>query len=254
MSKVEMGQSGNSFIDEDHDNLLKHIEEISHSLRNGCDLENFRLEVMSFIDALEDHFSREELILEGAGFQLLDEHKIKHREIALDFRIKMLDDLDYNSAIQILAYARTKILSHELFEDQNYWSVFEPGASKSENLIIWSKDFETGDSEIDKHHMALANFINRLNSRLAISDDAELACRELRALLDYSQFHFAEEEELLGARFHSEHKESHEVSIRDIGKLINEIRVGKFNSRNLGDYLKYWLLNHIQRFDIPAFK
>ena len=48
------------------------------------------------------------------------------------------------------------------------------------------------------------------------------------------------------------HKANHDSQIDDLGVLIPEIENGKYDLQNIGNYLEYWLINHIKTFDIPA--
>ena len=47
---------------------------------------------------------------------------------------------------------------------------------------------------------------------------------------------------------------NHRFLISDLERLIAEVKAEKFEPNNIGDYLKFWLLNHIRNFDIPAFE
>jgi len=254
--------SGNSFIDENHEGLLDNIDAITMLLRDNWRKDEFKSRVRDFIVDLENHFSHEETILKAVGYAKLDSHAIKHREISMRLRMDSLDALNYDESVQFLANLRTKIPPHELLEDQDYWSLFDQECSDKEALIIWSKNLETGNLETDRHHQALKNHINRLHRRFSkVSDikrfskvsDIEWACRELNLLCEYSKFHFSEEELLLGSKLRPGHRENHETLIIDLEKLISEVRSGKYKLDKLGDYLKYWLINHIQNFDIPSF-
>ena len=106
----------------------------------------------------------------------------------------------------------------------------------------------------DKHHYALINFINRFHQKYASSSDVVFACVDLNNLCAYSELHFSQEENELGQKFRPGHKANHKKLLSDLKKLINEIEAGNYKLENLGSYLKFWLLNHIQEFDVPAFK
>lgn len=243
--------TGNNFIDDNHDDIFKNMDELTFLVRDNWDAASFRDAVTNFINQLENHFSYEETILKGANFNELEKHTIKHREVALEFRIKSIDIITREEAINFIVTIRSMIFSHELIDDQNYWPLFDNNQSV---ILEWSEDYETGDSDIDTHHKSFANYINRLNQRLVQAPDIDLACRELAQLYEYSNFHFTEEEELLGDSLKIGHKENHKTLLSDLDTVVSEVKSKKMRADHVGEYLKYWLLNHIQNFDVPAFK
>ena len=249
----ETMNSGNSFIDDNHEGLLNNIDALTFLVRDNWNQNEFELRVRNLIVDLENHFSHEETILKAVGYADLDSHSVKHRGISMCLRIASLDTLDYDDSVQFLVKLRTEVFGHELLEDQNYWPLFDQENSDQDILILWSQELETGDPETDKHHKALINHINRLHMRFSKLPDIDSACKELKLLYEYSKFHFSEEEILLGSKLRPGHKENHESLLVDLDILVNEVQSGKYKLHNIGDYLKYWLINHIQTFDIPSF-
>ncbi|HXK56651.1 MAG TPA: hemerythrin domain-containing protein [Gammaproteobacteria bacterium] len=246
-------KSGNAFIDENHKGLLENIDVISVSVRDNWDRQEFESNVRWFIVDLENHFSHEEVILKAAGFAELDEHSVKHRELSLRLRMDSIYTQNFDDSVRFLGTLRSKIFSHELFEDQSYWPLFDKETEDAKLLISWSAELETGDPEMDRHHRALVNHINRLHMQLCASTDKRFACAELRLLHEYSKFHFSEEEHSLGEKLRPGHRANHELLLIDLDRVIEEVDAGKYALPTIGDYLKYWLINHIQTFDIPSF-
>ena len=175
MQNQSDNKSGNSFIDENHEELLEHMDELTLLLRDNWDRDNFNSSAQDFIVNVENHLSHEEVILKGAKFDDLDEHIIKHRELAVSLRMGSLAVYTRDEAIQFMANVRIQVFAHELMEDQKYWPLFESANAAADNLINWSSEFETGDLETDKHHKALVNYINRIHRMLADSSDIKLA-------------------------------------------------------------------------------
>lgn len=68
MQNQSDNNSGNSFIDEDHEKLLEHMDELTLLLRDNWDRDNFNSSVQDFIVKVESHLSHEEVILKGAKF------------------------------------------------------------------------------------------------------------------------------------------------------------------------------------------
>lgn len=245
--------SGNSFIDDNHIDLLEHIEHLTYSARDNWDGNEFRAKVKNFIVDLENHFSHEETILEGAQYNDIDAHSLKHRKISMQLRMDNLSLQNHNEAANFLVRLRTELFSHELFEDQNYWYLFDEEDGK-EILILWTQDLKTGDIETDMHHRALINHINRMHKRFLSTNHIGFAVGELKLVYEYSKFHFSEEEYLLGKKLRPGHKESHQHLLMDLDTFTKEVNAGRVKLHHIGGYLKFWLLNHIKTFDIPALK
>ena len=180
---------GNNFIDDNHDQILNSIDELTFMVRDNWNLNNFSTAVSHFMVQLGNHFSHEETILKGANFNELTKHIIMHREIALQLRIEIMTIFERDDAINFLVSSRAKIFSHELIEDQAYWPLFD--SANGLTIISWSKKYETGDTDVDKHHKSLVSYINRLNLKLIEVSDVDLACQELNNLYEYSKFHFS---------------------------------------------------------------
>lgn len=254
MMNIDSFASGNAFIDENHEGLLHHLNVLSETVRDNWTQDGFMSDIRDFISALENHFHHEETILKGASYEDLDNHITKHRKVALDLRREAYLHHDYDSAVQFLITSRTKVISHELFEDQAYWLTFEAEGSDADPLISWSREIETGNLETDKHHKALSNYINRFYKKFTSSSDVVSVCCDLETLYAYSEHHFIQEEKTFGKKLRRAHKANHASLLLDLATLIKEVETGDYKPENLGSYLKFWLLNHIQTFDIPDFK
>ena len=243
MKHADNQPSGNNFIDDNHDDILNSMDELTFMVRDDWNLNTFTSAVSHFIVQLGNHFSHEETILKGANFNDLAKHIIMHREIALRLRIDVMTILERDDAINFLISSRAEIFSHELIDDQAYWPLFD--SDNVLTVISWSKKYETGDAEVDKHHKSLVNYINRLSLKLIESPDIDIACSELNNLYEYSKFHFKEEEKILGEKLRQSHKENHILLLEDLNNLISEIREEVIKTNAIAEYLKYWLLNHI---------
>ena len=243
--------SGNNFIDENHDDLLNHLSELSEYDQSEWDPDIFKSKLDSFIHDLESHFSHEELILSGAGFSDLRAHALLHRELALNIHKKNLLSYDPKSAAELVREITAETISHELMSDQEYWDLFNDKPSSSKRLLLWSKDLETGHPEIDKQHIALMNHVNHLYLRTQRNNDYQEAAKELRMLVLYSKYHFQEEEKHIDNKVSTQHKANHRKLLDDLNILIEEVESEKYDLSSLADYFDYWLFNHIRTYDVP---
>ena len=110
---------------------------------------------------------------------------------------------------------------------------------------------------IDEHHKSIINFVNRLAQNVFENKEFDQLSSELKQLCTYTEFHFAEEEQHFSSHLSDAEKASHKAQhiylIEDMKTVIKKIELGSYNQAAIPDYLKYWFLNHIQRFDKPTF-
>ncbi|MDO8606903.1 MAG: bacteriohemerythrin [Phaeospirillum sp.] len=117
------------------------------------------------------------------------------------------------------------------------------------SYLQWTENLSVGVPRMDEHHKRLVNLINLLFE--AMSGDATSAVDTvLNDLLDYTRYHFAEEEKLLAVCGYPE-LEEHQAIHRAMVKEVLEMR-----QRYLGnpasvpasealDFLSKWLMRHI---------
>jgi hemerythrin len=116
----------------------------------------------------------------------------------------------------------------------------------------WSKYFETGLTEVDQQHIKLVLLINNFDSLVQNSktspQDIETVFREL---VDYTQYHFREEEAMmvsvgLDARFVNKHIEIHVAFLDEIIKLNDEFHHQNLHlPKRMLSFLVQWLAFHI---------
>jgi hemerythrin len=121
-------------------------------------------------------------------------------------------------------------------------------------LITWNEKFSVGISSIDSEHQELVGLLNGFYDAVQSGKGKESLDGLLSALIDYTKFHFANEERLFtGAGYPDApaHKKLHQDLIRQIHDLEKKFSTGA----NVGlaleavNFLKSWLLIHIQGTD-----
>jgi hemerythrin len=120
------------------------------------------------------------------------------------------------------------------------------------NSFIWNNNFVTGLSTVDKQHRHLIDLINQLGELLAENridhDDLENFTSEL---IDYSQYHFSEEESAMSEigidhRHLHHHINSHKGFLREVTLLQQRVSRKEADSgKRLLDFLANWLAFHI---------
>lgn len=119
--------------------------------------------------------------------------------------------------------------------------------------IEWGPEYETGVREIDSQHRTLLGIYNDLSDALELDTAGEAASATLDRLLHYTDFHFKTEERMMvehGYPMSSAHTAEHYVLIERSKLLQHRLQGGDQQvAVDTLDFLKRWLVNHIQKVD-----
>ena len=124
--------------------------------------------------------------------------------------------------------------------------------------IQWDSSYDTGVSEIDDQHKILIKILNDAQFKLSTNSSLNVLDQITKDLLNYALYHFEMEEELmLENKYHENKLEEYEYHTKEhrgfSSKVISireSIQIGHpIDSVELIDYLKNWLINHINKTD-----
>jgi hemerythrin-like metal-binding protein len=124
--------------------------------------------------------------------------------------------------------------------------------SETGKLINWSRSYSVGVSQMDKEHQRLIDIINNLYSAMRSGRSKDAIGSILDELIDYTKTHFAHEEKLMKESNYDgfdEQKRSHEALIAQVVEIQGKFRVGTALGQEVMNFLKSWLINHIQGLD-----
>ena len=117
------------------------------------------------------------------------------------------------------------------------------------SYLQWTENLSVGVARMDDHHKKLVDLINLLFE--AMSGDATgTVDTVLGDLLDYTRYHFSEEEKLLAACDYPD-LEEHRAIHRDMVKEVLEMRQRYLDNpasvpaSEALDFLSKWLMRHI---------
>jgi len=134
--------------------------------------------------------------------------------------------------------------------DLDYMSVYEV----SHVLIEWGPDYKIGLDLIDSQHEVLIDLINQLYSAFVDGTTSMVLGTILQKLVDYTEFHFGEEEHIfaeIGYQEQESHVEKHRSFVDKINKYKADFDKGEFTvGQSLLDFLKDWLVEHILKTDV----
>ncbi|WP_305043319.1 bacteriohemerythrin [Geoalkalibacter sp.] len=120
-------------------------------------------------------------------------------------------------------------------------------------LMRWSDDLSVGIEHIDRQHQKLVALINQMFSAMKSGQGDGILQDILAQLVDYTQKHFFEEERMMKSHGYpdfEEHKAAHAHLVSQVGDFQKKFKAGKVSvSSDLFNFLKGWLINHIQGTD-----
>lgn len=117
----------------------------------------------------------------------------------------------------------------------------------------FDKQLHVGNRLMDREHAVLIEYINTLQKLLDGNSSRQLVGQVLEGLIQYTKTHFYVEEELMYAFRYPDyvnHIQAHEKFKQTMQTLSSEYKQGEADITNeLMDFLKDWLVNHIQKVD-----
>ena len=119
--------------------------------------------------------------------------------------------------------------------------------------VEWMDEYSVGIDSIDRQHKKLIALINSLQTAINYSAGAEYEQEALDALVDYTKTHFGYEEDLMqknGYPDFTTHRAEHELMISRVEQVLSEYRRNPETAmQNAVDFLRDWLINHINGTD-----
>ena len=117
------------------------------------------------------------------------------------------------------------------------------------SLFEWDEKLALGIPSVDEQHRKLVEMINQLFVALGEGKAEAIMGGVLEELIDYTETHFIDEEELkkvTGYPGYLDHKKNHDLFIAKVKGLKSEFLGGKTDiSLEVIRFLKDWLIEHI---------
>ena len=128
-------------------------------------------------------------------------------------------------------------------------------------MIKWDDKYSVGLSIVDEEHKEFIGIINKAILAKEHNDNPEEIREVLREMTIYALKHFKTEEsymKVFNYPYYQDHKEEHrDFYIETIACLDKLIKGDSQIANEILEYLKWWLINHIQETDkkyIDCFK
>src|ERR1044072_3904131 len=120
-------------------------------------------------------------------------------------------------------------------------------------LVEWNNSFSVQNADMDMQHQQLFGLLNQLHDAMGHGKGREILPVIFEELIQYTKNHFASEELLMQKHNYPGlvmHKGQHEDLIVQVSSLQKQFLAGDFSaSMQTRDFLKQWLIEHIQRSD-----
>ncbi len=121
-------------------------------------------------------------------------------------------------------------------------------------LFEWSKQYSVGVTAMDQHHQKLFEILNRLHDAMRQGKGRDLIQQTLAELLDYTRYHFGEEEKLMQQAQYiglPAQRKAHATFISQIQEYQAQAEQGMaaFLSSGVAAFLTDWLKNHVAIMD-----
>lgn len=124
---------------------------------------------------------------------------------------------------------------------------------KCVNFVTWKEEYSVGIPSIDEDHKKLLNLINNIQAAVMCNTGKEFEQESLSQLMDYTQYHFQREEELMrthGYKDYEGHKGQHDQMIIQAKVFFDRYKErGRDALPEVTHYLRLWLLQHINGTD-----
>lgn len=128
--------------------------------------------------------------------------------------------------------------------------------------IAWAPAMSVGVEALDTDHKMLIAFINQLADAIAKSEGHEIVASVINGLVDYTEYHFGREEEMMRVCRYADltdHAGTHRKIIEALQHLRDAHGGGASDQieQALLDFMRVWLMDHILGTDmkyVPTMK
>ncbi|MGB1199347.1 MAG: bacteriohemerythrin [Thalassotalea sp.] len=121
------------------------------------------------------------------------------------------------------------------------------------NEMVWKESYSVGIESLDNDHKKLINLLNQFTTAYDYAMSEEYERQALRDLIDYTQYHFQREEQLLAEHHFPDllaHKAQHKKMIAQVNSFMDLYNEQGHNALDeISDFLSNWLINHINGTD-----
>jgi hemerythrin-like metal-binding protein len=245
-------------IDEQHKMLVGFINELYEAVSDKNNDAKAREIVVKMQNYALIHFSTEEDYFRKFDYPEANLHIEEHQSFVKKIsEFQEASDKNHPITFRLVQFLKEWLEHHIMKEDKKYAPLFISKLIINKNMATrkffpWKHEYELGIPIIDDQHKLLIGFIDDLFTAVEDKSQAAETKQVLKRLVDYTDFHFGEEEKYFKKFGYIEEK-NHVLEHKKFYEKIDEFQ--KLTEKNLPTtfqliiFLKDWLINHIQKSD-----
>lgn len=119
-------------------------------------------------------------------------------------------------------------------------------------FLDFTDQLKVGFALIDDDHKILIDQINMLAEALTAGDDKDVVGSVLNVLVDYTEFHFGREQQLMQQTGYDQspgHLREHAVLVKQVTEMSRRYQADEATAKDLMNFLKVWISQHIMKSD-----
>jgi hemerythrin len=123
-------------------------------------------------------------------------------------------------------------------------------------FIEWNDNLSVGIKKIDDQHKKFISMLNKVGEATQSGKSIDLS-KQTMELMDFARIHFSTEEDLFDKYSYpgsNEHKLEHLKLLEKAIKFNQRVQVEKGLQKELFEFLKEWLENHLKKYDFKYAK
>lgn len=256
--------TGIPHIDDEHRMLFELVNNVELDLQDGFDVKDILKALLPrLIEYADFHFKDEEAYMEKINDPELPIQKKEHDEFRKTVSEFSFENLSEEEAREELSKVMSSIahwLYHHILGSDIMIGKMVTNSNPEnddEDPFAFTDKYKTGIDFVDKEHSRLFEIIRETNDLINTDDKFDKYDQIvdiLQELLDYTEKHFADEEEYM-SRIHYEGLEAQKLSHEAFVTKLKSINMEELDENqgeylnNLIQFLLSWLSNHILKMD-----
>jgi hemerythrin len=122
------------------------------------------------------------------------------------------------------------------------------------SVFLWKREYKLGIEAIDSQHKTIMDKFNALYDAISAGAEPGAVSRSMRELIDYSEVHFRDEEELFARNGYpkaDQQKEAHRYFKERADAIYSAYLLDPtIDSLEIVNFLKDWIENHLLTLDM----
>jgi len=114
--------------------------------------------------------------------------------------------------------------------------------------FAWKDKYSVHVDEMDRHHKKILEYLAEIQGKIQSDDSDRKVGETLKALIDYADFHFSEEERLMRAMDYFElttQINQHAYFTEEVREMTRQFDLRILPGRSVVGFLRDWFINHI---------